>query len=123
MLAASLRSHVLVCHAGHYMFETPDSNVIVSLSEVARRSNIDRDEFDVGWTLPQRMDAAMEAIAIAPSALGALADTYFYDLELVDSDVPWDQDRVDEAVLSLSTSGANTVREALDRSSTRFGPR
>lgn len=40
VLASSLRPHVLVCHAGHYVFETPDSNVIVSLGEVAAAGEV-----------------------------------------------------------------------------------
>jgi hypothetical protein len=88
LLALRLRPHVLVTNADHYVFESPGSDEIVSLGEVARRSDVDRADF--------------------------------YNIELVDSDVEWDQVRVNEAVLALSTSGAETIVGDLDRSSTRF---
>jgi hypothetical protein len=120
LLALHLRPHVLVTNAGHYVFESSDSNVIVSLSEVARRSGVDRVEFDVGWSLPHRAESAMEAIEVSPQALRQLAENYFYDIELVDSDVEWDQARVDEVILALRTSGADAAVGDLPLSSTRF---
>jgi hypothetical protein len=120
LLALRLRPHVLVTNADHYVFESPGSDEIVSLGEVARRSDVDRAEFDIGWSLPQTSESAMEAIEVMPSAIGQLCENYFYNIELVDSDVEWDQVRVNEAVLALSTSGAETIVGDLDRSSTRF---
>lgn len=121
LFASRLAPHVLVSNAGHYVFESPGSYDIVSLSEVARRLGIDRVEFDIGWSLHQRAESAMEAIEVLPSAIGELAEAYhFYDIELIDSDIAWDQGRVDEVVLALGTSGAETVVGDLDRSSTRF---
>lgn len=120
LLALRLRPHVLVTNAGHYVFESPGSYVMVSLSEVARRSDVDRVEFDVGWSLPQRAESAMEAIEVAPPAIGDLAENYFHDIELIDSEVAWDPDRVDEVVLALRTAGAETILGDLDLSSTRF---
>jgi hypothetical protein len=120
LLGRWLRPHVLVSNASHHVFETPDSDVFVSLSELARRSGVDRVEFDVGWSRYQRVDSAMEAIEVTSSTLSQLAANDFYDIELIDSEVAWDHTRVDEVMLALGTSVGDSVLGELDRSSTRF---
>lgn len=42
---------------------------------------------------------------MTPSSIRALAENYFYDVEILDSDADWDQLRVDEAGARLENVG------------------
>ncbi len=46
VLVAAFQPHVLVCHAAHYEFETPDSNVLVSWVRTAWSPSSGRETRD-----------------------------------------------------------------------------